>query len=165
MTSLTADVLRSLIAYDPDTGRMTWKVDASNVKAGAECGYVTQKGYRSIRIFGERYLAHRLAWLHFYGEWPSSILDHKNGKGTENPIKNLRLCTHRQNAANRKTQANNQARSKGVVSRRGRWAAVIHLCRKQKFLGYFATQDAAHEAYVAAAREMFGAFHCGGVNR
>jgi len=42
--------------------------------------------------------------------------------------------------------------------RRGNWIARIRKDSRDYFLGRFATAEEAHEAYVAAARLLFGEF-------
>jgi hypothetical protein len=101
MNMLTAEQSREQLDYNPETGEFRWKVPRNGVIVGAKAGTDCHDGYISIRIFGKRYMAHRLAWLHHYGEWPIGGLDHINGQRWDNRIVNLRLATPKQSAANR----------------------------------------------------------------
>lgn len=81
---LTAERLRSLIDYAPETGRFAWK--PRNGRGGSWCNltrhpgsFSKQTGYLTIRVDKELYQAHRLAWLHHFGEWPHADIDHLNG--------------------------------------------------------------------------------------
>src|SRR5690349_6023774 len=75
---LTAEYLRAIISYAPDTGHFTWRISRSNVRAGERAGCSREDGYRLIRIDKTMYLEHRLAWLYVHGEWPSQFIDHIN---------------------------------------------------------------------------------------
>jgi hypothetical protein len=115
MEQLTADRLRELLEYDPETGVFRWKeARAPNAKAGDEAGFIHRDGYRYIRIGQRQYAAHRLAWLYVTGEWPASHLDHRDMERTNNSLGNLRPASHSQNQANRPKQANNTSGFKGV---------------------------------------------------
>src|SRR5262245_16202028 len=96
----TAAEVREALDYDPATGEFVWKIRASrNVWPGDRSGSVDAKGYRRIEIGGSCFLAHRIAWLLAYGDWPTGELDHINGDPADNRITNLR--TRAQNQANR----------------------------------------------------------------
>ena len=62
---LTAERVRELLDYDPDTGIFVWRKNRSNVRAGSEAGTVKPEGnncvYRIIQIDGRLLRAHRLA--------------------------------------------------------------------------------------------------------
>ncbi len=97
-------------------------------------------------------------------------IDHANGDGLDNQRVNLRAATTSQNGANtRKYSRNNRGSApssqyKGVKwqkrkpPRRGGWRAMIGVDGKQRYLGSFATEEAAARAYDAAAIEQWGEF-------
>ena len=60
---LTAQRLRELLDYAPDTGRFYWRVRSGRASAGGEAGTWSGDGYRDIKIDGTIYRAHRLDWL------------------------------------------------------------------------------------------------------
>jgi hypothetical protein len=64
------------------------------------------------------------------------------------------------NNANRRRQRNNTSGFAGVYleQKSGKWVARVRKDGRTHHLGRFATAQAAHEAYVAAARELFGEF-------
>lgn len=100
----SAELVRKMFDYDPETGILIWKWHPTSYKvgkggepAGKEC-----KGYLKIKIFEIYYWAHRIAWLHFYGEPPNGLIDHMNAILTDNRICNLRVVGHKGNMANRK---------------------------------------------------------------
>jgi hypothetical protein len=76
---VTAERLRELLHYDPETGLFMWVVSTSNRgRAGAVAGS-NFHGYRCIGIDGHHCLSHRLVWLWTEGEWPKGEIDHING--------------------------------------------------------------------------------------
>jgi hypothetical protein len=87
------------------------------------------------------------------------MIDRRDGDGTNNRWSNLRRATQSQNTANSRRPRHNTSGYKGVSLRRsGRWRAII--CNKGRwiYLGTFATPEAAHAVYLAAARKLFGEF-------
>lgn len=159
---LTADELRRVLKYDPEAGTFTWLQHTSNRTApGRAAGHVCKRyGYRLIGVGGVLYKANRLAWLYMTGEWPSNIVDHKNGVRDDDAWNNLRLATHGQNLANAKKPAHNSSGFKGVHyhPQSGKWRARIAVNRRHKSLGLHSTPEAAHAAYCAAATEIHGEF-------
>lgn len=162
--SLTADRLKSLLKYEPETGIFTWLVARSrNKPAGTIAGSVSTRGYCLIRVDGRRYYAHRLAWLYMVGEWPSEQVDHADTDKLNNCWRNLRAATHAQNISNRAVHKTTESGLKGAYYKRGPlrakpWASIIKLGPKTKHLGYFHTPEEANAAYAKAAGEAFGDF-------
>ena len=61
---LTHDRLLTVLHYGKETGIFTWLVSAAHrIKVGDVAGSPSGRGYRKIMIDGEKYYAHRLAWL------------------------------------------------------------------------------------------------------
>lgn len=93
---LTSESLKLALNYDSKTGLFT------NVENGKLCGCDSNShGYISIGVYGKRHLAHRLAWLYVYGEFPKNQIDHINRVKTDNRIENLRDVTSAENLKNR----------------------------------------------------------------
>jgi hypothetical protein len=154
---LTAERLRELLSYDPETGVFTWRVTrGGGAQVGSVAGAIDRHGYRHIKLDYRLYRAHRLAWLYVYGAFPSKELDHINRLRDCNAISNLREATRSENGQNKVLQANNTSGFKGVSwdKRARKWAAQIALNGKNKFLGRFSTPHEAHLTYLAAAAEM-----------
>lgn len=161
MHEISADRLRELVDYDPETGVFRWKYRKSIrvKKVGAIAGGVGSKGYWQIRIDGQLFYAHRLACRWMTGKWPQEI-DHANRNKLDNRWANLRICSRPENHYNRLAQANNSSGFKGVTfnKRLGKWAAQINAECKHINLGLFATIEEANEAYRRAALELHGQF-------
>lgn len=149
---LTAERLRELLHYDANTGVFTWRINRKGgVKAGQTAGCLANNGYLVVRLDGKLYLAHRLAWLYVHGAWPQNKVDHKSRIKTDNRIDNLR------NASDHLNSHNTTIRPLAGTYRMGLdrnlkkpWGAKIFAFGKAENLGYFATPEEAHKAYLLA---------------
>jgi hypothetical protein len=158
---VTADRVRELLNYDPETGVFTWAAQSSTrVKIGAVAGSVDIYGYHIIRVDGRLYRAHRLVWLYVHGEWPVGDIDHINGTRDDNRLRNLRAATRSENNANAPRPSDNTSGVKGVYWREGpkKWMAAIGSGGKQIFIGHFDTIAEAAAARRASATKLFGKY-------
>ena len=159
---LTAERLRSILNYDPESGIFTWKVRTANqVKVGDVVGCPDGRGYLLIQAQSRLYRAHRLAWLYVYGEWPKGQIDHINRNKADNRIANLRDVSHKQNNQNRSKPSNNTSGHPGVSwhKQKSKWQARIAHNYKQIHLGYFATIEEAVSARKAAEKLYWADTH------
>lgn len=162
---ITQSELKEILHYDLDTGFFTWLVDKSkSIKAGTVAKNVNHKGYCRIKIDGQEYLSHRLAWLYMYGVMPKNGIDHINNIKTDNRITNLREATHFQNMRNRLLTVRNKTGYKGVsfCKRAKKFKAGITFNLKQIHLGYFIDAKSASLAYEAYGKKLHGEFYCNG---
>jgi hypothetical protein len=114
-----------------------------------------------MKIDGQVYKAHRLAWVYVHGIEPKRHLDHINGVRDDNRIANLREATVSQNAMNKKAVNRLKgAHWNGTVKK---WQSVVVKSGRQIWLGYFASAEAAHAAYCSAAKTHFGEFANAGI--
>lgn len=153
MEPLTAERLRQLLSYDPETGVFRRRVTQTNRnKVGDVAGTPNDKGYLLIMVDGRRYLAHRLAWFYVYGEWPAGEIDHINRQRSDNRIANLRDATRSLNTQNTGMFSSNTSGKKGVSFHRasGKWQARIGLDGRLIHLGVHATKELAALAYEEA---------------
>jgi hypothetical protein len=160
---ITAEKLRETLSYDHGTGIFTWKVRRSGVfrqHAGSRFVGLRGKVYHRITLGGRQYLAHRLAWLYVYGEFPELLIDHVNGDGTDNRIENLRLASPSQNRQNARINSNNKSGVKGVsfISACNLWQADISANGKAHRLGRFKTKEEAVRARKNAEARLHGDF-------
>lgn len=167
---LTAEFVRSILAYDPLTGFLQWKVraDASprwnGQYAGKRAGKRQNAGYWVITITSggrcRTYLAHRLAFLIKRGRWPLHAIDHKNLDGCDNRWRNLREASPFQNAHNQPRRRDNTSGFKGVSGSGAdyQWTASIYARGESIYLGRFETAKLAAEAYRCAAKLYHGEF-------
>ena len=116
------------------------------------------RGYVDVCLFGKRYGAHRLAWLHALGEWPAGEIDHINGNRADNRLANLRDVSHAVNTQNIRAPHRRNTSSGLLGVRRGkeslRFEACIRVNRRHVCIGRFDTAEQAHQAYLAAKREF-----------
>lgn len=154
---MDAPTLRQLLDYDPETGLFTWRSGRRRGWIGKRAGTLHSLGYIRILIAGQAWLAHRLAWLHVYGQWPQFEIDHINGKRSDNRIANLRDVTHAVNALNRQgPTVRNKSGFRGVYwkARERKWIAKIGINGSRKELGRFDDAQSAAQAYELALREI-----------
>lgn len=181
--SLTHEHLLACLHYDPETGVFTWRHRPASTfedgpkrsaewkancwnsrRAGHPAGSINCSGNGTyyIRIaFGPiAYYAQRLAWFYMKGEWPTGLIDHRNGDGLQNRWLNLRHSDPSGNAANRAEGANNKLGIKGVYRAKcgKRFCAAINKDGRQCHLGTFDTAKEARAAYIGAAQVLFGVF-------
>lgn len=163
--------LRSVLSYSPSTGLLTWKVDRKSGKygncfsarAGQIAGAVKEdegvRFYRHICVASHRISAHRVCWALHFGEWPSGVIDHIDGDGTNNRIENLRVCSGAENMKNRRLNSNSKSGFKGVHRfSDGVWRARISVDGRKRSLGLFSHPEEAAVAYDKAAQSLHGSF-------
>jgi hypothetical protein len=157
-TSLSAERLRNLLSYDPETGLFVWKVNRGGTAlAGSPAGTVGNHGYVIISVGPRRWLAHRLAWLYVTGEQPPPEIDHINGDRLDNRWANIRSVDRAGNCENlHGAQVNNSTGYLGVSPdpKSGTFIATIVHDRQSAFLGRFDTPELAHAAYLGAKRAI-----------
>lgn len=83
------EILSRYFDYNPETGLFHWKVTIGRVKPGDIAGTKTPQGHLVIRLAGNTYMAHRLAWLFATGHWPHRKVRHRNGDPTDNRFANI----------------------------------------------------------------------------
>lgn len=158
----TRQRVQDCLDYDPNTGRLTWKITTSSRAARGSAAGSVFDGYLRVGLNGKLYQATHLIWMLVYGVWPPHMVDHKDRNTLNNQLNNLRLATNTQNQWNKVPKCNTFSGLKGVtvMRRRGRitFRAVISEQGRQTVLGEFNTPEKAHAAYVRAARERHGEF-------
>lgn len=154
---LTAERVRELLSYDPESGVLSWRFSRSGISAGP-AGCASSIGYIYLTVDGTKQLAHRLAWLITHGEWPSEDIDHINGVRADNRLANLRAVPRYVNNENRrKVRADNKVSGATGVTwhhHSRKWIARIHVRKKVHRLGLFDTVEEASAAYLEAKRRL-----------
>jgi hypothetical protein len=171
---LSPELLRKLLRYQPETGKLFWLrrdsnqfpcdriANSWNARCAGKEAFTADNGvgYRIGAVFGIKLKAHRVCWAIAKGRWPEGEIDHINGIKSDNRLCNLRDATRSQNQHNRGAYANNESGFKGVhwsKSKNG-WGAQISIHGKSAWLGLFDTPEAAHAAYCKASAELHGEF-------
>ena len=163
-TEMPVKTLRTLLRYEPETGRLYWNEREGNAAfngrfAGKEAFDNVLKGYRVGTVQGRRYRAHRVIWAINTGQWPKDQIDHIDHDRANNVMTNLRECSNRSNHQNMKLSAANTSGITGVmfVERLQKWTAFIMVDGVATNLGTFVAKTAAIAARKAA--EVKHGFH------
>lgn len=165
--TLTQELLKELLHYDPETGVFKWlqrsveyfsdepHCRSWNTKyAGKEAG-TPALGYISIAIFGHPYRAHRLAWLYETGEFPEEDIDHRNHIRNDNRFINLRSVPHNVNTKNASFPKDNTSGIVGVGfhKKSQKWRATIFGDGENIHLGVFSSKEEAILVRASAEKE------------
>lgn len=154
---MSIEELRTILRYDPQIGRVYWKVRVHGSWPGDTAGTPDSRGYLSISINQARYQAHRIAYYLQTAEWPMDLVDHINGDRSDNRWTNLRAATKQQNGWNRAGRA--KSGFKGVYpTQSGKWTARLKVGGRIYNFPSRNTPDEAWIDYCAAAREHHGDF-------
>lgn len=180
MREIPIDLLRTLLRYEPETGKLFWlERDVSlfnetlsrtaqhacnqwNARCAGKEAFTALGGHGAHegRIFGKAYYAHIVAWALHNGDWPAYDIDHEDGNRANNCIGNLRDVTHQVNMQNKKLYRSNSSGAHGVTFhiQKKRWQALITVNGKRHHLGTFTNKDDAISARITAERER-NTFH------
>lgn len=150
------DVTR-LYVYQRSTGFFIYR---HGKRKGEIAGKINARGYVRIFVAGKYRYAHRVAWLYCTGEFPSLLIDHRNGLTWDNRFRNLRECDNHENGYNRKRGLNNTSGRVGVhwIERKGKYRVDIKSGGKRCIVGNFVSFEDACAARDAAERWAFGEF-------
>jgi len=160
MTLLTQERLKEVLSYDPETGVFTRiRTTCPRAQAGKVVGSKSDEGYLRVRIDGQLYPLHRLAWLYMDGKFPKGDVDHINHDRTDNRIRNLRVVTPSENMKNQAMRCTNTSGVMGVSwnKRDNKWMAYIWSKGKMKHLGRYS--DYFNAVCVRKAAEIRYGFH------
>jgi hypothetical protein len=142
------------LRYEPETGRIFWKVARQRIRVGQEAGCFNHDGYAKIQVNGVVYQSHRLAWLLHHGRWPNGFLDHINRNKSDNRIANLREVDRSLNMHNT-AKIGTKGLPPGVQLRGDFWIARIAVGTMTVVLGRWRDYRKAGEAHRIAERMIF----------
>lgn len=167
------DVLRQLLSYDPETGKLFWKERgpewfdseprhrAWNTRCAGKEAFTSRhgEGYKCGKVLDRLILAHRAIWAIQTGEWPSDDTDHIDGDRANNRWVNLRAVCRVENMRNTKRSKANSSGHIGVwwSKQVKSWIAEIKVDGKKFHLGTF--DDIADAAAARKAAEKQHDFH------
>jgi len=174
------EVLRQLLRYEPDTGKLFWLARPIAMFAGIgrnsaahQCTvwntrYAGQEaftatnayGYRVGSILGTLVHAHIVIWAMASGEWPAHDVDHEDLNRSNNRLGNLRPATRSQNMMNGSLRKDSTSGHKGVnwSKQKGKWAVVVQANGKKHHGGHHDRIEDAVAARRALAEIVHGEF-------
>ena len=145
--------IKNTFRYDPLSG-VVYRLMRDGTEKRASF-YAKRQGRNRVTFKSQKMYAYRVAWLLHYGQWPSREIDHINGDTADDRLCNLRDVSREVNQENfRRATSRNVTGVLGVTRHKKRFQAMIKLKGKAIYLGSFKTPDAAHDAYLAAKREL-----------
>ena len=145
--------IKNTFRYDPLSG-VVYRLMRGGTEKRASF-YAKRQGRNRVTFKSQKMYAYRVAWLLHYGQWPSGEIDHINGNPADDRIENLRDSSRSMNSENIRTATSrNVTGFLGVARHKKRFHAMIKLKGKAIYLGSFKTPNAAHDAYLAAKREL-----------
>lgn len=131
------ELLRQLLRYDPDTGKLYWRERSNPENNNAKSTWNKRwsgklalnytdpsNGYKVGQLMGRKTYAHRVILAICSGTHPEEV-DHINGDRADNRIKNLRACSRSENCKNLKKPKNNTSGQIGVGRKGNGWRARI----------------------------------------
>lgn len=146
---LTREELKKYLHYCPDTGIFTRRISTSNrANKGDIAGGIDLKGYINIRVKGQAYKAHRLAYLYVNGSFPEKQIDHINHIRDDNRINNLRVVDRSENLKNQTKYSRNTSGHNGIswAKHLKKWRARIQVNGKPICLGVYKNKKDAIKA-------------------
>ncbi len=156
-SDMTIELLKSRLHYNPETGLFTRISKCSTMKVGK----LDKDGYLTIKVNGDNYQAHRLAFMYMTGRFPS-ITDHINRIRTDNRWCNLREVNFEESMRNRSigilsdhTRTRARSGHRGVYwdGRKDRWFIQVRHKGKVYGAGYHVdVEDAARAARSLRAK-------------
>jgi len=160
--------IKSLLSYDPLTGIFLYKKDAINkaFSKGDIAGfkvYSREKYYLCIRVEGELYRLHHLAFVFMEDRLPKELVDHKDGNTINNIWSNLRCANRNQNAHNYKKPITNTSGVKGLYERTDGWQIRVMLSNKAKTMFFankkYGSSEKAKEVAIKALQNLRDTLH------
>lgn len=140
------EFLSQFIEYEPAIGMFLWKKKiAPSCVDGWFIPKDVGKGAGSITVFGHKYICTHLAWLLYWGVWPTYEIDHIDGNSQNHKIDNLRDVPHAVNMQNMKRKKHNTSGVSGVSfsSSEKRFVVNMSVNGKTKRFGAYKTIEEA----------------------
>ena len=147
------EVLQQRFVYEPDTGLLRYRIRPPRAQwnVGDVAGSPRSNGYLQVGLDGRNLLVHRVSWFLQIGKQPPDVIDHINGVVSDNRWKNLRAADYRANQGNRRQSGRYLP---GAWPKHHRWQAST----PGNYIGMYATEKEAHQAYVQWHLQRFGEF-------
>lgn len=160
MAEITYDMIAEAFSYNPYTGAITRNMPTRQNAAGTVCTFLSNKGnYLAVSLKmpdgkWKQLGAHRVAFMLMKRRWPTNLIDHVDGSGTNNVWSNIREASVSDNMVNSKLTSRSSTGYKGVCVHKGRYIARVTKDGKQYHVGTFDCPNEAHKAYMKRAKEL-----------
>jgi hypothetical protein len=152
---INTEYLHEIFEYKD--GKLLWKIKQANrIDIGQEAG-TDNKKYMVIYIKSKPYMAHKLIYQMFYGQF-DGFIDHIDNNSLNNKIENLRLCTMQQNNQNRAKSYKNKSGFKNVYLFKKKWKVELRINKKTTHFGVFDDIELADLVAQEARNKYHGAF-------
>jgi len=129
------------------TGRIWREIKFSKQKGYMKCNHTLDGVKRNLSQHRLVYYAHNQDW-DIWDTSPDNMIDHYNRKRDDNRIENLHVVNCQQNHFNK------GAKGYSWHKNRNKWRAQIMLNGKTIHIGYFDTEEKAHNAYIKRKLEL-----------
>ena len=166
----SVDLLRKLLRYEPDTGKLfwlerelgmfpharAWKIWNTRFAGKEAFTALDGHGYKHGTIFDKKYKAHRVAYAIHFGRWPVGQVDHENRCRSDNSANNIKDVSHAANMRNCKISKNNTSGVNGVYWDKScsAWRAEISDKGRKVSLGKFVNIEDAAQARLQAEENL-----------
>lgn len=152
---LSKEEVFNAFSYNKAEGQIYWKNTDKRVRRliGKPATKMHNTGYLLVKLKQQVLFVHRLIWLFETGEWPKHTIDHINGDRLDNRIENLRDVTNRENCQNKVRHRKGSLIGASYSPRDKSYRSFIMIGKKQIYLGYFKTEQEAHQAYMKKLKE------------
>ena len=122
---------------------------------------IKNQGYNFIILFikgkSKQFHIHRLVYQAFIGELIAGlVIDHIDNNPSNNYVNNLQQVSQRKNVVKGKITKKGSSKYVGVfwIKERNKWKTKIGINGRSKFLGYFADEEEAAQAYQNALKSL-----------
>lgn len=175
----TPEVLRQLLRYEADTGKLFW-IEKSEESVASErqstrqriarnwnarfsgreaFTAISKRGYHVGVLECRRLYAHRVAWAIYYGVWPTDMIDHINGDPLDNRICNLREVSCGENLRNQRLHDRNKTGHHGVWFDKRRNAYQVYITHNGTRIRLGRKRDLQEAIALRRAAEAKYGFH------
>jgi hypothetical protein len=160
--NIDADFFRRHFDYDESSGifrRRTFR--GKQLSDTRNTGTFDARGYITLSIEGQNFLAHRVAWAIKNGDISSTIdIDHINGNKSDNRLKNLRIASRSENSCNKPISKQTSSGVKGVCWHKlaGKWYAQLKIKGAYVYRKSFDRLEDAERAIKEKRTEFHGEF-------
>jgi hypothetical protein len=142
------EIIDGVLWSKPHISHAGWKCKARRMTTNAN----HPEGYCSVKINGKSLLAHQVLYMLYYNRpiLDKMDIDHINGHKNDNSMHNLREISHRLNCTNTARNRGGKLPGTCYIKEKRKWRSNLQVNRRTVFIGYYSSEQEAHEAYLVA---------------